>query len=616
LTPGWNRAVGSLFWLAAVACPLDLLQYVPGLGVSLLSIIALLLVPALILDAFHHQKLRIPFEILAPALLVLAIVGVASFRHGPSDTLGEIVSAVALLLAVTHFAPARELIRRYVLAFMLSGLAVTLLTLVSRFTQSMPTAFNDRSGVTLAFAYTVPSGIHLLLLTAVAALYVSRERRFRPIERAMATGALVFVACALVGAILQWVLDTSSWPLAPYPRWSLWQFAAAGVTLWLVARIVGKIFIDAKTARDPLHGLWLAAAAVTVAACACAPVPPGAYQGYLAGLACATVLPSRLLVKPTRRTLSLVGLPILLAVTNLLLVSPGNTRDHRQYDAASQRDFEARRFESLLARLDTIDEHAPSERRSHLWRARVALAVGKPNWASFAYARAVAPPTGPALLPPPTEPERNEFVVQMRDAVATMLPTESACAFERTLLAEGDRDAALYSLRLETAVALTHVESVDSAPFAGALECILGDPSTAEDLESWSPEELVTVVAYWGATIDQSTTRPLVVLAAQRTLAGLEVYVFAHGRAERIHRKWPGPRADELRAVTTAGRFRWAPLTLGPDAEEYELDLERDDIVQRVGGLRIRADGSVVFDLAEKLPEIPFTPAVYLRLVQ
>jgi len=55
-----------LFWLAALASPLDLLQYIPGPGFSLLALIAILLVPLTLIDAIDQQKLCVPFEVWAP----------------------------------------------------------------------------------------------------------------------------------------------------------------------------------------------------------------------------------------------------------------------------------------------------------------------------------------------------------------------------------------------------------------------------------------------------------------------------------------------------------------------------------------------------------------------
>ena len=82
--------------LAAIAWPLDLLQYVPGLGVSLLVVVAAMMLPALLFDAMAQQKLRVPFEILAPTVLVVLLTGIAAVRQSSLDAYVEILAAAGL----------------------------------------------------------------------------------------------------------------------------------------------------------------------------------------------------------------------------------------------------------------------------------------------------------------------------------------------------------------------------------------------------------------------------------------------------------------------------------------------------------------------------------------
>ncbi len=616
MTPGWNRAVGYILWLAAAAWPFDLLNYVPGLGMSLLAFLALILLPLLVLDALGQQKLRVPFEVLGPAAAILALTGLDLALHGAGDHTGEIFSGLLLFVAVVHFAPSSDTIRRYAVVSMFSGFAVTLWTLFSRLLHLTPTAFSERSGVTFSFASSVPAGVHLLLLFAVVSVSVARERRNSPVERAAATGALVFIACALGGSAILWSLGTRSIPVVAYPTLNRFGIVAAVVTLWLLVRILAKVAVSAGRQREPLHDCWLSAGFVTILACAAVPVPPGAYQGFLAALACASVLPGRLALRPARAALALYAIPIALAALNLAIVFPGNLRDQRQYDTASRRDFGAGRFARLLSRLDTIEHHAPAEVRSHLWRARTALALGEANWASFEFARAVQPPSGRLLLAPPTNSERQDFVVQMRDAVATMTGLDSVCAFERTLIAHGDRDSALYSLRLETAVPLTHIESADAAPYAETVAHILGDDAIARDLGFWSAQELVTLLMSWGAHVDESAaaaeTEPFV-LSAQRDAEGLSVFVYRRGHFETMHRNLAPPRAETVDALAE-GWLRWSEDAVKSNA--YSLTLTSHSGEQNVGRLELHDHGPAAFTLSDSPPDIPFTPAIYLRVAR
>jgi hypothetical protein len=616
VTPGTSRVISLLFMVAAIAWPLDLLQYIPGLGISLLSLVSLLLLPLLLLDALAQQKLRVPFEVLAPAAIVLGGIGADAARRGPQEGYGDAVSALLLMAAVIHFAPPRDVIRRYLLASVISGFAATLLSLVAPIIHLMPTAYSLRSGVTFTFPYTVPAGVHILLVVVLTAIYAARDRRYTPIERTVATLPILFFAAALAGAAIHWARTAHTFPAARYPVLTAAQVVAMAAALWLCARLLAKIAVDRRRAPDPLHGLWWTIAAGTLAVAAWAPIVPGAYQGFLAGLACASVLPARDAVRAVRRPVVAAVLPALLFATNALLVPQGNARDPRQYDIASRRDFEAGRFGRLLTRLDAVERLAPAERRTHLWRARAALALGQPNWASFEYLRAIEPPAGRTLLPPPSRAERQDFVVRMRDAVAPMPDAIAACAFERTLLAEGERDSAIYSMRLETAVPLTHTEFTDPAPFAGAAARIIGDASLTTDFGAWQPGELITLLLFWGAQLEEAPAAPAppFVVMAQRTLDGLDVFVYTAGATTLVHRDIAPPDAADAVRLIEAGALRWSGPVQGPGVTRYALRVERGAGPEEVGALELRDNGAVKFELAPGPPPIPFTPAIRMRL--
>ena len=82
--------------------------------------------------------------------------------------------------------------------------------------------------------------------------------------------------------------------------------------------------------------------------------------------------------------------------------------------------------------------------------------------------------------------EKANFKVQLRDLTSAMPGDQSVCAYERALLALGDRDAAVYSLQLLTNIALVHAEGVENGPMAEAAAFTLGDESLRAEFAAFS----------------------------------------------------------------------------------------------------------------------------------
>jgi len=608
------RATDYLLWTAALAWPFGVFLQTPIAGLNLLALVAMVLLFLLVPDALAARKLRVPFEIWVPAAFI-GVLAILWTQRAPSPAHRNAVEAVLLLLLVVQAQPSRDSVQRCVMAGAISTGAVALLSLGAPWLGLLPTAFTFRSGADFTFAYTFAEAVHVLLVGAVFSAHTAVNSTFTRPQRALAIAALLSITALLVGRGLKWWRDTGSLPALPYPslHWSEW--AAVALALWLVARVLAKVEVDRRVARDPLHRLWWTVAAVTLIAVAFAPLAPRGYQGFLLGLACATVLPGRASAR-SRLWPVVVSLVVFsIVVINLYFVFPANTSDPRQYDAAAQREMPR-----VFDRMDWIDRHAPNERRTYLWRARAALELGLPNLSSFAFDRAMRPLEGATILAPPAESERQQFLVDMRDTAAALPEDRAVCAYERVLLASGERDAALYSLRLRTGVPLIHVEKEDTAPYTRVAALILGDPAIAEDLRTWTTDEVLTLLSLWGTDVafaksPSEAPGDLFILAAQRTWDALNVHVrVGETVAEFAEPLAPVAQRDIL-PLTQTGVMVWAGPA--PDAAgntRYTLNVLTTGGVRPASYVDIDAGGTAQFSWAENPPVIAFTPAVRVRI--
>jgi hypothetical protein len=274
----------------------------------------------------------------------------------------------------------------------------------------------------------------------------------------------------------------------------------------------------------------------------------------------------------------------------------------------------------VFDRMDWVDRHASNERRTYLWRARAGMEYGLPNFSSFAFERATRPQTGATILAPPSEAERQQFLVLMRDAVAALPEDRAVCAYERVLLANGERDAALYSLRLRTGVPLIHVEETDAAPYARVAALILGDSSIADDLRKWAADEVLTLLSLWGTDVAFAATPEeapggLFILAAQRTWDTFTVLVRVGERVTEFAEPLAPVTQQDIAALTQTSVMVWA----GPEADaagntRYTLNILTSEELRPAAYVDVRADGAPVFAWADNPPVIAFIPAVRVRI--
>ncbi len=617
MNTGRLRAIDYLLWIAVLAWPLGVFAQTPIPGVNLFAILAIVLAALIVPDALADRKLRVPFEIWMPSAVIAFFVIFWSWTD-PAPRHRDTIEAIVLFLLIVQAAPSRDAIQRYLFAAVISTTVVTFISLLTPWLGLLPTAFSFRTGTAFTFPYTLIEGVHILFIGASLGLYVASNRRFSPGQRAWATGSFLLIAILLVGQGIQWLLDTGEFPAVRYPKLWTGQWAVAAVALWLLARVLAKVELARRLDPDPLHWFWWMAGGATLLVIALAPFQSRAYQGVLLGLACATALPPRLNVRAVRWPLAGSFLLGVVLATNVFVVFPGNTTDPRQYDAAAQREMPR-----IFDRMEWVDRHAPNERRTFLWRARAALDSGLPNLASFAFERATRVPEGSIVLAPPSESERQQFLVDMRDAVATLPEDRAVCAYERVLLANGERDSALYSLRLQTSVPLMHALTPDTSLFTPVVALILNDPSLAEDLRAWNPDEVLTLLSHWGtdaafAVGEGEAPGGVFILAAQRTWDTFNVLVRVGEQISRFEEPLAPVTQQDILALTQISAMVWAgPEDSGaPGMTRYTLNVVTADGVRPAAFVDLRNDGSAAFIWAKDPPVVEFTPAVRVRLAK
>ncbi len=615
MTAAQRRATDYVLWTAALAWPFCVFLQTPIAGIGLLTIVSIILLFLLVPDAIAARKLRIPFEVWAPALLITAVALVEAWID-PQPVYRDALEALLLLTLVIQANPSREAVHRYVFAGAVSAGIVALLSLGAPWLGLLPTAFTLRSSADFTFAYTITEAVHVLLVGAVFSLHVALAGRSVRWQRGVAVLSLLGIVALLVVRGMDWQRDTAVLPGIPYPglRWNEW--IALAVALWLVVRVLAKVEMDRRANADPLHRLWWFVGVLSVTVAAFAPMSPRPYHGLLLGFACATALPARTGTVSVRRPIVGTVVVFFFVAINLFIVFPANTNDPRQYDAAAEREMPR-----VFDRMDWVDRYAPNERRTYLWRARAAMEFGLPNFSSFAFERATRPPMGVTVLAPPTEAERQRFLVRMRDMAASMPEDRAVCAYERVLLANGERDAALYSLRLRTGIPLIHVESEDAAPYVRIAALILGDPGVPEDLRTWSADEVLTLLSLWGTDVafarrPEEAPGGLFVLAAQRSWDAFNVHVRVGDKVTEFAEPLAPVAQRDIEPLTHVSAMVWAgPYTsAGGGNTRYTLNVLTSDGVRPAAYVDVDEAGGAQFTWTQDPPVVAFTPAVRVRI--
>lgn len=613
--------VGYVLFAIALAWPLELLQYVPVLDLSIVAALTVLLLILMAADLASGQKLRVPFEVLWPTALIALLFTLDAYRGAPSRSL-EIPGALALFIATAHFARSRAALRSWLRASVSSGAIVCAITLATTKAELMPTAYSLNVPTTFTFAYDLNAAIHIIAVCMLIAIFILTDPEQKPTVRTLATGGAFFFFTTLMAKGLQFGVSDPVSPLRPYTHYPVLTLAALLAALWLLIRVLAKVEVARREAPEAIHRLFWAIGGVSLLLIVLGPVQPRLYHGYLLGLACGYVLPER----PRHFSLAwpktAAAVLAVLVALNLNSVYPEHESDPRNYEIASRIDFVNGDYDTLLRRLDIIETFAPNERRSHLWRARVALELGEPNGAAMEFAASLPGPDEPRLLlPAPTEAEQADFIVQIRDWVSRLPEREVAGAYERTLLATGERDAALFSLQLLTGIALVHADEVPLDPIAQAVAFIIGDPSLLPDFGAWTVEELLTLLSHWGAEIGPAPERfPAdqlpAIFAAQRSLEEIAVFVSLGDTNRTFKERLTGPPIQATERTSLASDFLWTPVeAVGEGILRIQLILQAGETHTPVADVKWIVDGFARVDWTlEEDAALPFTPAVRIYL--
>ena len=127
----------------------------------------------------------------------------------------------------------------------------------------------------------------------------------------------------------------------------------------------------------------------------------------------AGAVPSQRQLAPPPAKWAVAFIPVaLLVAANIGGVHPADTHNPRHYETAARQDFAAADFARLESRMDYVETFWPNERRTHLWRAQLALTQDLLHEAAHEMALACRPAGAVRqLLPPPNDDEIDAVLV-------------------------------------------------------------------------------------------------------------------------------------------------------------------------------------------------------------
>ena len=548
----------------AILWPWDVYECLPWLGVHGTVLIGGCLAALLVLDIGKTGRLRMPFEFVWPAVLLLAFILLSVWRAVPGVTVGH-AGVVLVYFATVHFTPSPGRIAELLRISCLSAACAALWTIVAAVAGvPIPTAYSlDTRGV-LWFAHDLPGGALTLLICGVLSAHFAglglkgRKAAGRPGESFGNALIALVISGALLGALALVLLPPRPgagpwrWEQPGFARLPAVTIAALVILLWIIARVVAKAMVhgsflgragpDAR--REAALGTMIVRTlTLGTVFCLCFPVRPTVAHAFLLGLAAAWGLPEKGVDTAPSPWRYALGIPCAVLIgLNILRVDPANASDPRNYEVAAKTDFKERRLDDLARRLDIIEEFAPGERRTHLLRAQLELSLGHADLAAREYGHAVRPVGCEyQVLPPPTKAEGRDLLVRLRDFCSSASQPERLLAYERALIEGGDTRHALDSLRHRAHPRGKPSLDLPTEPFAGAIAFLLGDQALGTLLGRWSAEELLALLKQWGAHIERAPEGfpPAwlpVVLAAQVTPVDIGVWYQAGAGRPSQHR--------------------------------------------------------------------------------
>lgn len=541
MTPPAVSAAEPLLLLLSLVWAWDVYVHVPILGVNLTVCIGTAMVVLWATALVSHMRLRLPFELAWPAALLIGLTWVRAWRGEPVKPLAA-TGSMLLFAATVQFARSRETITRCLWLSCVSGACVALITLFSRAGLIMPTAYslkfglNPKSGANvsqvlendflsrmvglpyLAFARDLPDGMATLLACAFAATWFAirgTSGRVRYIARTCLVPLIVVVVL-----MLAWTTaHASQWRLQQPLRTSGPAAASLAAAVWLAARVAAKLEADRRESHAAFHCVFMALLGAAAVLVLCTPWTPRMPHAFLLGLAAAYAIGDEQVAPSGIKWQPAMLVPLALVVWNMWRVDPANRQDPRNYDTAMQRDLETGALEPLRRRITFFEALSPAERKTHLWRARVAVREDRPHEAAAEFAASLASrDKRRAILPTPTEGEQEDFLMRLRDYCSSLPRPERPFAYEKALVSAGRTEGALAVLKFRAgfpeATALPLAPIADEAsrtfppegarPLAVAVAAILGQEDLAERLAKWPSSNVLTLLKNWGASVESA----------------------------------------------------------------------------------------------------------------
>lgn len=443
LTHRW--AVGC-FVASAAALPWGSLQQVSADGVDLASLFALA-GGMLTLPGIFADRLRVPFELVWPVLLLIAASGVRAVAGG------EHVPWVAVVAAASGFLGAAHAVRHPSVswagpsAWALFAPVPVLLSAGASMGWMFPEGWS-RGGQPLLGAPDLSAFTGTLLLSVGAAVLRVAVSLLRGKWH-----AILYLAPAMLGAgILAVMIRFLGWPAAEMgpegAGFTSGRLSETLLLLYLGARMAAKLAVAARNRRDPelvpgalalLLGmpvvvLWPPGAAVSVAVAG----------GMLAGPAISRGADPADRPPGGLRFMTLV--PLGLAALRLVFVMPGDPRD---YAVRADRLVRSGRPDVAELLLRQVYTRVPAESRAMWQLAWLDLARQDPDLAAYWAVRALNAARSEirsAFLAHPEPAEIQRFIDVLRDTVARNTAEgrpEGTLALGQVLLAAGRTDQAL-----------------------------------------------------------------------------------------------------------------------------------------------------------------------------
>ena len=555
-----NRIPPYLLAFIAIAWPWDVYLYIPILGVNTSTAAAALVVAIESLSIVRSRRTHIPFELLWPAICLLVLAVLAARWD-----------AVALLLffaSAMRIARAPGLVRMCLLLTAASTLAVMVVSLAAPAAYVFPTAFALDSTATFAGPRDLAYAGFVCLAAVLCWGYFVSRKDLAVWRRRLAIAGLAASIAAAAWAGLDVILPRrmgAPWPMAG----NFGALDLAGlVLLWLGARIAAKHLVAAREGDAGPHA-WFATF-VLIAGMYALLTAGGIHLGHAFVLALAGGGANRkqnTAVQAPLAPLLLVPV-ILLVIVNAGRVFPENDADPRNYGFRAATLWQQQQLTALDAWLDWFEYHAPEERRSHLWRARMALEQKNALNAAAEFAVAMTPAKLPLLLPGPSEEEAAQFLTEFRDYISALPDDERGFAFENALVAAGRSGQALASLQMRRNVMDPAAADPASLPLAQTVACLLGDPDLAQYLALWAKNDLAALLESWGARIESAPetlrTTPVVAVAWAGP-NGLRVWLIGPGGTIQTAQR-------ENRCIDTAVSFQWTAPVLDKGQWRTHID--------------------------------------------